>query len=807
VDEHTLRVLEFEKVLERLATHTSFPAGRELALALRPSSERGEVARRQRLTAEARRLRELQPRAGLGGVRDVRAAADRAGRGAVLQPTDLLDVAATLAAAGELRATLLRFREELPLLSGLAAQCEPLPELVAEIGRCIDQRAEVTDAASPALAALRRNVRIAHDRLNDRLQDFLRSPHFREAIQEPIVTLRDGRYVIPVKADQRGQVRGIVHDVSASGATLFIEPLSVVEQGNTWRELQLEEEREVERVLRELSGLVGENAEAVIETVAALAELDLALAKGRLGEELDAVELPHQGPDQRWLLEPGGELHLLNARHPLLTLQRRGGEDGAVVPITVSVGREYTALLITGPNTGGKTVALKTAGLLALMAQAGLPVPADAASTVPVFADVYADIGDEQSIEQSLSTFSSHMRQIIHIVGSARRESLVLLDELAAGTDPVEGSALARAILARLIETGCLVIATTHHGELKAFAHTTPGARNASVEFDAETLRPTYHLTIGLPGGSNALAIAERLGLPHDLIEAARAAIAPDQAQVESLLGEIRQERDRAVAERAAEERARIEAEEAQRRAEARLAEVEQHLDTMVERTAGELERDAEAVRQLLVQAEGAIERGRLKRAAERLAKALERKRQAEERRPPRRPKPRPPEQAGGLAPAEVQPGDLVWIRGYDRFGEALSAPDERGEIELRLGPLRAHVRLEQIERVQRPKERVERRESRVAAVTSTLPEPEGVPLELELRGQTVDEALPQIEQYLDRAYRAALPWVRIVHGKGTGTLRRQVRDLLAKHPLVRAHEPGRPDEGGDGVTVVHLVE
>jgi len=801
VDEHTLRVLEFDKVLARLARHVSFSAGKELALGLRPSTERGEVVRRQRQTAEARRLRELQPRAGLGGVRDVRPLADKAGRGGALQPAELLDVASTLEAAGKLRTASSRFRDELPLLSELAGQVEPLPELVSEINRCIDQRAEVTDAASPALASLRRNVRVAHDRLHERLQDFIRSPQYREAIQDPIVTLRDGRYVIPVKADQRSAIRGIVHDVSASGATLFLEPLPVVELGNAWRELQLEEEREVDRVLRELSALAGESAEAIIDTVVALAELDLALAKAALGEELGAIELPHDGDGQPWIVEAPGTLHALNARHPLLT--------STVVPITVTVGDGYTALLITGPNTGGKTVALKTAGLLTLMAQAGLPVPADRASTVPVFASIYADIGDEQSIEQSLSTFSSHMTQIIRILGSATRESLVLLDELAAGTDPVEGSALARAILSRLLEIGCTVIATTHHGELKAFAHTTPGIRNASVEFDLETLRPAYHLTIGLPGGSNALVIAERLGLPRDLIESARGFVAPDQAQVETMLSDIRRERDDATAARLAEEAARNEAEASRSEAEARLAEVEERLDAMVERTTVDLERDAQAVRELLVQAEEAVERGRVKRAAERLQKALERRKQIEEARPPKPAKPKKAVVAGGLRPEEIQPGDMVWITGYDRFGEALSAPDERGEIELHLGPLRGRVRLEQIERVQRPKAGVAGRGSGVGAEVSAgvVAPAEPPPLEIELRGNTVDEALPQIDQYLDRAYLARLPWVRIIHGKGTGTLRRQVRDLLAKHPLVRSYEAGRPDEGGEGVTVVHLAE
>ncbi|MCH8026205.1 MAG: endonuclease MutS2, partial [Chloroflexi bacterium] len=785
MDDHTLRVLEFDKVLAKLADLTSFSAGRSLALALRPATERDEVVRRQRLTAEARRLRELHPRAGLGGVHDVRAIADKAGRGGVLVPSDLLDIASTLTAVGELRSVIGRYRpdertprrDELPLLAALADEAEALPELADEINRCIDARAEVTDAASPALASLRRNVRIAHDRLHNRLQSFLTSSQYRDAIQEPIITLRDGRYVIPVKADQRGQIRGIVHDVSASGATVFLEPLPVVELGNTWRELQLEEEREVERVLRELSALAGESFEAIIETIGILAEIDLTLAKAQLASDLDAPELPHAGDAQPWIVEAGGTLHLLNARHPLLTLRPGSGQANKVVPVTVTVGDEYSVLLITGPNTGGKTVALKTAGLLALMAQAGLPVPADAGSTVPVFSDIRADIGDEQSIEQSLSTFSSHMTQIIQILGSAKRESLVLLDELAAGTDPVEGSALARAILMRLLDIGCHVIATTHHGELKAFAHTTDGITNASVEFDAATLRPTFHLTIGLPGGSNALTIAERLGLPAEIIADARAAIDPDQAQVESLLIDIRRERDEAAAAREAQVVARGEAEQAQRAAEEKLADVEDRLDDMVERTTAELETDAKTVRDLLAQAEEAAERGRTKRAAERLAKALERKKQTAEKRPPRPKKQKRAPEVGDVAPADIQPGDHVWIAGYDRFGEAIAAPDKRGQVELHMGPLRGRVKLDQVERVQRPKQKGG--PAPQPSPTSTLPPPEAPPLELDVRGQTVDEALPVIEQYLDQAYRAALPFVRIIHGRGTGTLRRLVVDLL----------------------------
>ena len=416
------------------------------------------------------------------------------------------------------------------------------------------------------------------------------------------------------------------------------------------------------------------------------------------------------------------------------------------------------------------------------------------------------------------------MTQIIRILEEARPDSLVLLDELAAGTDPIEGSALARAILGRLLEIRCLCIATTHHGELKAFAHSTAGITNASVEFDPETLRPTYHLTIGLPGRSNALTIAERLGLPPELIAAARAAVAPDQAQVETMLTDIRRERDEAIEARRAEEQARGEAEESRAQAEQthalaeeRLAEVEERLDQMVERTSAELEKDAGAVRELLLQAEAEVERGRAKRAAERLEKALERSKEIEkkrkESRPAKRPQPVAKKKAPptGPSPEEIEPGDLVYIVGYDRYGEAVSKPDG-GEVEIQMGPLHSRVRLDQVDRVQRPKHK-----EGSSALGARASEPstllgDDVPIEvpemeLDLRGQTVDEAVPAVEIYLDRAYRAQLPMVRIIHGKGTGTLRAQVRDLLAKHPLVQEYKQAPREEGGEGVTVVHLAE
>jgi DNA mismatch repair protein MutS2 len=576
-----------------------------------------------------------------------------------------------------------------------------------------------------------------------------------------------------------------------------MEPLAVVDLGNRWREAQLEEEHEVERVLRRLSGEIGAVHDAVVVNVDVLARIDLAIAKVRFGDEIDAPELPYEGDEQPWIVEAPAQLHLLEARHPLLRKP--------VVPTTITTGGAYRVLLITGPNTGGKTVALKTAGLLSLMAQAGLPVPADRGSRVPVFSQVFADIGDEQSIEQSLSTFSSHMTHIIRILDAADARSLVLLDELAAGTDPAEGAALARAILLRLLELGALTVATTHHGELKAFAHSTPGVTNASVEFNVETLSPTYHLTIGLPGRSNALEIAQRLGMPRAIIGDARDSIAPEQRQVDELLSDIRREREDATSARRAEEVARRESEEIRARLEERLETVEDERARLVERARDEIERETERVKALLAQAERDAEAARTDAAEKKLRQAAEEARKATERQQ-RSLRPRPKAAAKASAPAgprpeEIRAGDMVWLRGMDRFGEAMSAPDARGEVEIRLGALKSRIKLAQVERVQRPHP-----SQAHGQVTADLAPPPDVGPELEVRGQTVDEALPVVERYLDDAFRAALPEVRIIHGKGTGTLRRVVRETLAKHPFVSSYEEAQREYGGEGVTIVKLA-
>lgn len=793
---------------------TQTARGKALAVALAPSPDYGEVLHRQRLTAEGRRLREMKPNLGLGAVQDIGTLAHQASLGHVLEPAELLDVQATLAQAHTVRETIDRLRVYVPNLAEIAGRIADFRELTAEIARCINQRAEVVDGASPVLAQLRRESRVAHDRLTARLNQILNSS--RGAIQEPIVTLRDGRYVIPVKAEQRAQLPGIVHDVSSSGATVFLEPLEVVEMGNRWRELLAEEQREIARILRLLSSRVGERSEEIGEAIEALAEIDLSLAKARLGEEMGAAGLPHDGHDQPWLLEEPGGLVLENARHPLLT--------GDVVPITAWLGRSesltpgpstvrgrgekadsdsaITVLLITGPNTGGKTVALKTVGLLSLMAQAGLPVPADANSRLPVFDAVYADIGDEQSIEQSLSTFSSHIGNIISILGSATGNSLVLLDELGAGTDPVEGAALAKAVLSHLLATGCSAVATTHHGELKEFAHTTPGIANASVEFDVETLSPTYHLQIGLPGQSNAIAIAKRLGMPDSILETARAGIDPDRLAVESLISDLHREREIARTAGAEQRAAAREAEKARDRVTKELQSLEANRARLIERTQREMEAELSQMRSRLRDAARELQRAERLSVFER-ARAVEAaqeevqvaaesaKKVQQRRRKPRR----------GPLP-KIAPGDRIYLLDVPTPGEAISSADEDGDLDVKLGALRARINIRQIERVEKGNEKGE---MGTTPPVSSLPLPMPSP-ELDLRGLTVDEALLLIDQRLDEAARAGVGELRIIHGKGTGTLRRAVREMLSKHALVHAHAAAPPRGGGDGVTVVELA-
>ncbi len=787
MDPKSIATLELPKILERLASFAAFSASAEAARRLTPTADLDEAKRRQAETTEARRLLATHPGLTIGSAHDVRPLASRAARDAVLEPRELLDVRATLIAARTLRRLLEKVADIYPLLWKIGQTMQPCPGLVDAISRTVDESGEVLDTASEALARIRRDLRQTRERLTSRLQKLISDPAVVPLLQEPIITQREGRFVVPLRAEFKGRLKAIVHDQSSSGATLFVEPLVVVDLNNRVRELELAEREEVRRVLAEVSRRVGEQAQAINESVEAIARLDLALAKAKYAEALRANEPILRPFEAGQPGRPGASVRLQKARHPLL-------EPEGVVPIDVVLDGDTHALVITGPNTGGKTVTLKTVGLLVLMAQCGLHIPAASGSELSVFDAVYADIGDEQSIEQSLSTFSSHITNIIRILGLATPRSLVLLDELGAGTDPQEGSALARAILQALLARPVTLLVATHYPELKAFAHVTPGVRNASVEFDLETLRPTYHLAIGLPGRSNALAIAERLGLPAVIVEAARSLLSVEDRTAESLLDEIHRQREAA-------RQALQEAEAAREAAQALGAELRQRLEG-IERERREVlqaaqEQAAEDVE--AVKAEVQSLRRRLASAA----KPLDEVRQIEaevaaleEGLRARRP-------AGSEGGGEsFQLGDRVRLARL--AGEGVITALEGEAAEVQVGRVRVRARLEELMRPAgdgvRSKGR--RRLEGTAEPLASAPAP---PLEIDLRGRLVDEALEELERRLDAAYLAGAPFLRIIHGKGTGRLREAVRRALRQSPYVRSFESGTEGEGGEGVTFVRL--
>ncbi len=779
-----LQILELPKILERLAEHTSFSAGRELALSLWPSPDDEEVARRQGETSEARALLDDRADLSVGGARDVRPLVDRAEHGAILVPSELLDVRDTLVSGRSLRRAITRLRNQFPLLANAAGRIEECPNVVAEIARCINDRAEVVDGASQSLARIRRELRQAHQRLMAKLDRIVASSSNAPFLQEAFVTQRSGRYVIPLKSDFKGRIPGIVHDQSASGATVFIEPLSTVGLNNRWRELQLEEEREVQRILAGLSNTVAEEGEFIQRTVESLAELDLAFAKARYAEEIEGVE-PKLVAFRKVAggLHPGSSIQLIKARHPLI-------DSAMVVPIDVHLNDDYFIIIITGPNTGGKTVSLKTVGLLALMNQCGLAIPADQGSSLSIFSEIYADIGDEQSIEQSLSTFSAHITNVISILDQADEHSLVLLDDLGAGTDPGEGSAIARALLSHLLRRRITAFISTHYPELKVYAHTTPGVENACVEFDVETLSPTYELSIGLPGRSNAFAIARRLGLWPEIVSEAESLVSPESLETEGLLAEIKQAHREALASQEAAEAARHQVEDLEGELRQELSDIEKKRREILDAAREEAQQKLEEVRAELRKIRAGL--GMAAVTQEWVAQAGDRLASLE-------PEPVEPVVQPRFGPPDaLSLGDTVWVAGLEATGEITELAGDEAEVQV--GSFRIRAKVGDLElRGRAAKPGITERAVSVPRVASPG-------LELHLRGQTVEEVLPRLDKYLNDAYLAGLPQVRIIHGKGTGALRRAVRDFVAGHPLAASHRPGDRYEGGEGATVVELV-
>ena len=804
MDPRSAELLELPAVRQRLAGLTSFSAGGDLALALAPSAAPEEVAARAAETEEGLWLRD-QGIAGPGGASDVRPVAAQAARGAVLEAGTLLDVLSTTRIWREEREAIGPHRESAPRMTAAIERPDPgaARRVEAALERAIDPRGGLLDAASADLASVRRRLATARRAAADLLRDL--AARLRPHLQESFTTVRGGRPVLAVKASSRSAVPGVVHDSSGSGETIFVEPMALLEANNKVRDLAAQEHEEEQRILRSLSRMVGEEAGLVDDLVGALAELDLALAAAALSRAWDGCPV-----------EPAAEVDVRAARHPLL-------DPATAVPIDLPLAGTR-ALVVSGPNTGGKTVALKTLGLFAMLHQCGLRVPARTAR-MPVFDRVLADIGDDQSIAESLLTFSAHVRRLIAVMEVAGPRSLVLLDEPAAGTDPDEGSRLAQAVIERLVEQGALVLATTHHPEVKAWASERPGASNAAVGVDIRTLRPLYELKIGEPGASHALGIAEGLGLDPRVVAAARAAGPPERRALEALLGEAAAARAAADEERAAAIEARRAAERAEEVAAERARDLERRIERAregaeAERAAARARAEAElsALNRELSQLRAAISAAR-REEADRASEAASpdaspRARQRDRRlgdasRAAQRARealraPEPelvPEAAGPEVPLVV--GDHVLDPEMGFRGRILSIDGDRAEVQG--GSARMRVPLARL----RPDRAAARRsEFSDERATPRAPAPVGPPasMEIDVRGSRVDEARGTVRERMDAAAVAGIDEVRVIHGHGTGALRSVVREELARHPLVARAEPAPPEAGGDGATIAYLT-
>ncbi|HHV77279.1 MAG TPA: endonuclease MutS2 [Syntrophothermus lipocalidus] len=774
MEEKALHRLEFDKILEMLSQKACSPMGAEKALELQPVYDLETASMRQQETGEALKVLRLRDTGFLTGVKDIRQHMRRVRSGVPLSTGELLDVGA-LVRASRLARDMVEGRE-CPGLCGLTGDLFVDEGIERAIRESIDEGGEVRDTASPELKAIRNRIATAKNRVREYLQEFVRSSHYQKFLQDAIITERQGRYVVPVKAEYRSEVKGIIHDESASGATVFVEPEAVVHVNNDIRRLEMAENREIEKILRRLTSLLEPVVSELERDLEILTDLDLVLAKGRLALEMNAVAPRLNGQ---------GVFVLRRARHPLL--------GKGAVPVDLELGKGFDILVITGPNTGGKTVTLKTVGLLTLMAMSGLFVPAAEGTEIALVDAVYADIGDEQSIEQSLSTFSSHMTNIIDILKRATSQSLVLLDELGAGTDPVEGAALGRAILGELLAKGVKAVVTTHQSELKVFAFQEAKVENACVEFDPITLQPTYRLSIGIPGHSNALEIAERLGLDHRIVEKARQFVPQSEQDLGRIINKVQEHRRRLESDiyeveelrrRMEEERRALqeEKEKLRREREEIIRKTREEAESYLRKVKGEADTVLDEVKRSLKERETPPKWHELEKARHRV-RGLRTERQV-----------------GSLqAPegAELNPGAYVEIRSIGRRGYILEGPNDKNEVVVQVGILKLTVPRDDVVLTTPPEEEMARRKSH-----AFLEKAKRISPELDLRGLTADDAVFEVERYIEDAYLAGLEKVRIIHGKGTGALRQAVREWLAQCPRVTSFRDGEREEGGHGVTV-----
>ena len=783
MEKRVLKTLEYDKILAMLKERASCCISRELVDTMEPSGDFDTVERELKLTAEAETLFYKTGRSPVDDFPDMRHCLERMHAALFLSTGELLGIASCLKAARIAKDILAKEVGEESYLYNLAGLLITHRSAEEEINRCIINEDEIFDGASPALARIRRAMRLANEKVREKLNSMIRSTAYQKYLQEPIITIRNGRFVIPVKQEYRQQVPGLIHDQSSSGATLFIEPSAVVELGNEYKKLLAEEADEIERILTELTAMLAPYADEIREDLNIMGQIDLVFAKAKLSRELNAV-MPR--------LNRNNYVRIVRGRHPLIPADR-------VVPIDIWIGRDYRSLIITGPNTGGKTVTLKIVGLFALMVQSGIFVPANEGSEFPVFEHIYADIGDEQSIEQSLSTFSSHMKNIVGILDKADENSLVLLDELGAGTDPIEGAALAMSILEELNDRHCICVSTTHYSEIKAFAMTHEGMENASMEFDIDRLCPTYRLYIGIPGKSNAFEISSRLGLPNSIIDKAKGFLKGEDVRFEDIISSAQSQHRIAEEERKMAEEARAELEKLRADAERerrKLDEDRNRLQAKAKEDAKRIVADTKReMEKLIVEirsikdidrsaADRVIQSARdTLRATETAVNEKEAIKKEDNTKPPK----------------TVRAGDTVNIVTLDQKATVLSAPDSKGEVMVQAGVMKLNVKLKDIRLIE---------EKKAAAPTSGkvgLGAGKQVGLELDVRGMLVDEANIMVDRYLDDAYNAGLSEVNIIHGKGTGALRAGVQAFLKRHPLVKGYRMGSYGEGDAGVTVVTL--
>jgi DNA mismatch repair protein MutS2 len=790
MDAKSLELLEFPLAKARVADFASFQLSRQAILDLEPLTDRNRIVERLAESAEAGRLLSLLPDFSTGAVSDIQRSANMAAHGMVLQPGDLMEVAHTLHAVAQTRRRIHENRDELTKLWAIAEGMSDLHALADDLTRGIGPSGEILDSASPKLREIRKGMIEARRQLVEDLEGFIMSSDGQQLVTDQLVTQREGRYVIPVKAELRREIRGIVHDVSNSGATVFMEPWSTVEKGNFLRELELGERNEIERLLRERSEALGKHAQEISQSLAAIAELDVAVAKARYAREMKGLE-PIVLADGAAEAGPGTVLILKEARHPLL--------GPSAVPLTLEMGTEFRVLLVTGPNTGGKTVMLKTVGLLSAMMQSGIPIPASDGTALPVFDGIFADIGDEQSIEQTLSTFSWHMSNLVRVVTSATKRSLVLLDEPGSSTDPSEGAALARSLLQHFLEHSVLTLATTHYVDVKVYAHITPGLQNASLQFDPITRSPTYKLQMGFPGVSNALATAARLGLPEELVENARRMLPKAERDLAALLSDLETEKRAAGALSEELEHERVALQALKRELDEELARARDEERRGIREARDTIAREAAALHRQMREVSTELRKHRGKEQLELARRTMvtaQAKLDSDEFLVP-------PQPGGGDEPVddgEIGVGDTVRIRGTNADATVLSISEKNFQLEVQCGQAKLWLGVDTVDKIAGSSQPQDRSVSIRASKSDRY-----LPRELDLRGKRADEIEPALDTYLNAATVADVPSVRIIHGFGTGTVRNIVREYAAASRLVHGFRPGKPNEGGDGVTIVDL--